>query len=74
MPADADDTDRRIRDAMLEAMREQGLTQVGLARRLDVSSPYINQVLSGKRGVMRVGLLRVLDALGLKLVVVPKDQ
>jgi transcriptional regulator with XRE-family HTH domain len=63
------DTDRRIRDAMREAMRDQELTVTEIAARLGWKHSSVSQILSGTRGIVPESLLKVLEVLGLELEV-----
>ena len=65
------DAQRRVAAEIRRAMAEQGLTQVELSRRTGVPQPRISSLISGDRGKFPRELLRVLDALGLKLAATP---
>ena len=70
MPGDDDlrrETQRRVAAAIRRAMAEQGLTQAEVARRAMVPQPRVSSLLAGSRGKFAIELLRVLDALGLRL-------
>ena len=62
-----------IRATIRETMRQQNLSQVDLAKRLQISPPALSQILSGKRGTMPESLMDVLKALGLTLEAVPSS-
>jgi transcriptional regulator with XRE-family HTH domain len=68
------DSDTHIRRAIESAMREKGLTQAELARRLGKTPQSVAPILKGRRGKQPESLLEVLDALGLELKVVPKGR
>jgi transcriptional regulator with XRE-family HTH domain len=53
-------------------MKQKGINQAELARRLDVRPQSVSQVFTGKRAVITTTLENILDALGLELVVQPK--
>jgi len=68
------DTNERIRQAMKQAMREQGLSHAQLAERLGISQPSVTQILNGQYGNVPRSLLNALDALGLTLEVAKKHD
>ncbi len=53
-------------------MAKDGVSQLELARRLGITQPAVSELLSQKRGIVPRSLLRALDALNLRLEVVPK--
>ena len=63
-----------IRMRVRARMAELKLTQVELARRLGIKPPSLAQILNGRRGRVPKSLLDVLNALALRLEVVPDDQ
>lgn len=63
-----------IRAQIKKEMKRQGLSQIELAKRLNISPPALSQVLSGKRGTMPESLMDVLHALGLTLRAVPEKE
>lgn len=66
-------TDARIREAIRQAMSEQGVTQQAIANRLGVKQPSVSAVVSGSRGIIPQSLVNILDVLSLELVVRPKN-
>lgn len=60
-----------IRATIRQTMGQQELSQVDLAKRLQISPPALSQILSGKRGTVPESLMDVLTALGLTLEAVP---
>ncbi len=66
-------TDARIREAIRQAMSEQGMTQQAVADRLGVKQPSVGAVVSGRRGAIPQSLLDILDVLSLELYVRPKN-
>ena len=66
-------TDARIREAIRQAMSEQGMTQQAVADRLGVKQPSVGAVVSGRRGVIPKSLIDILDVLSLELYVRPKN-
>lgn len=48
--------------------------QAALAERLGVSKQFVNQLVAGRSAIGLDHLQPILDSLGLKLAVVPKDQ
>jgi transcriptional regulator with XRE-family HTH domain len=65
--------DRVIREAVKRAMRERGITQVELAKRLGIKQPSVADLISGRRGKQPQSLLDMLDALSLELTVKEKE-
>lgn len=63
------ETDRRIREAIEEEIRLRGLSGPELARLLGVTKSHVYQILGGNRAKIPLSLIRLLDALGLELVV-----
>jgi transcriptional regulator with XRE-family HTH domain len=68
------DTDSRIRKEIENAMRQKGMSQAELARRLGVKAQSIHPILKGARGKQPQSLLDILDALDLELTVQPRDH
>jgi predicted XRE-type DNA-binding protein len=64
--------DAQILLGIEEHMKQKGINQAELARRLDVRPQSVSQVFTGKRAVITTTLENMLDALGLELVVQPK--
>lgn len=62
-----------IIEGVREAMREGGLTQQALADKAGVPQSSVARLLAGDRGRQSVELIKILDALGLKLAVI-KDE
>jgi transcriptional regulator with XRE-family HTH domain len=62
------ETDKRIRDAI----RKRIDNEAELARQMGVTRSHINQLLNGSRGKIPQSLIDLLDAVGLRLEVVPK--
>ncbi len=61
--------DAQILLGIEEHMKQKGISQAELARRLDVRPQSVSQVFTGKRAVITTTLENILDALGLELVV-----
>ncbi|MDZ7799994.1 MAG: helix-turn-helix transcriptional regulator [Trueperaceae bacterium] len=64
----------QIREEIRVAMVRQRLTQTELAKRVGLSRQHLNHLLTGHRGNLPDGWGKVLDALGLELVVRPKAE
>lgn len=62
----------RIRDTANRAVEEQKLTQKQLGERAGMSQPAVGRILNGDRKGDPDSWQRILDALGLELVAVPK--
>jgi transcriptional regulator with XRE-family HTH domain len=62
----------QIRSAASRAVERQRLTQKQLAERVGMSQPAVGRVLNGARKGDPDSWQRILDALGLELVAVPK--
>jgi predicted XRE-type DNA-binding protein len=64
----------RIRSDVKELLKQRGLTQQQLADMTGIERPNINAMLSGKVGKMPDRWEKLLDALGLEVVIRPKRQ
>lgn len=53
-------------------MRQRNLSQEGLGELVEMSQPNVARALSGRSGSIPSTWARILDALGLELVAVPK--
>ena len=65
--------DKRIRQAIHQAMIERGLINADVARELKVTPQAVGQVINGDRGKLPQSLIDVLRAVGLRLVVVDEQ-
>ena len=43
---------------------EEGMTQTGVAEKLEVSLPYVNRIIKGREQIVNKTFLRILDELG----------
>ena len=43
---------------------EEGVTQTGVAEKLEVSLPYVNRIIKGREQIVNKTFLRILDELG----------
>lgn len=68
------DINREIGDAIKSALISQNKTTQELAREMGVERSQIDRLASGLEGTVPRPLLEVLDALGLELLVHPKEQ
>ena len=66
-------TDHRIRERIRLELERERITQTELASRLGIPHQHVSRMLGGARGRIPESLVRVLDALRLKIVVVPKE-
>lgn len=64
----------QVRRAVKERMRAQGITQVELGELIGMAQPNVQRLLAGRVGAVPESWQRVLDALGLELVAVPKPE
>ena len=62
----------QIRESIKNRMRQQNLSQEALGELVDMAQPNIARALSGRSGSIPSTWARILDALGLELVAVPK--
>ena len=69
-----DDVTDHIREEVHVAMVRQRLSQVGLAERVGLTPQHISALLNGHRGRLPEAWLKILDDVGLELVVRPKAQ
>ena len=63
-----------VRDAVREVMNERGLSQVRLARELDIDRVSLTRLLSGRVNGVTPTWQKVLDALDLELTVQKKGS
>lgn len=64
----------QVRQAVRERMKAQGITQVELGQRVGLAQPNVQRLLAGRVGTVPESWQKVLDALGLELVAVPKKE
>jgi transcriptional regulator with XRE-family HTH domain len=64
----------QIRETARAAFKAQGLTQKRLAKKVGLTQPAVGRLLKGDRKGDPDTWQRLLDALGLKLVAVPKEN
>ncbi|WP_231557291.1 helix-turn-helix domain-containing protein [Deinococcus sp. YIM 77859] len=64
----------QVRRAVRERMQEQGLTQTELGELVGMAQPNVQRLLAGRVGAVPESWQRVLDALGLELVAVPRKE
>ena len=66
---------RRIILKIVRYMKDNGMTQKGLAEKLNVSPQYINKLLHGQDLDLKIStVLRYGRILGIKLITVPEDE
>lgn len=63
-----------VRAAVKEAMKREGVSQVELAKELEMSRVNLTRALSGRSGKVPELWQRLLDRFGLELTVRPKDD
>ena len=63
------ESDLRIREAISRRVDNEA----ELARQIGVTRSHINQIMTGRRGLIPKSLLAVVEAAGLELIAVPKD-
>jgi predicted XRE-type DNA-binding protein len=68
------EVDQTIAQALRDEIKRKGLTQTQLAEIAGIPQPSVARVLTGKRGKMSTDLIKILDALGLELVVQKKSE
>ena len=64
----------QVRQVVRERMKERGVTQTKLAEETGMQQPNLQRLLAGRVGAVPESWQKVLDALGLELVAVPKVQ
>lgn len=64
----------QIREAARQALKERRLRQEDIAREIGLSQPEVARLLTGKVGKIPDAWIKLLDALGLKVIAVPKDD
>lgn len=72
MPVDT--TDRRIRDAIRAEIKTRGISQRQFAFEVGMFPEVLYRLLAGGRARQPEALIRILDALDLELVVMPKKK
>ena len=73
MAGEAEQINQKIREAMANALRDEGITAAELAKRLGKTRSYGYQLTTGDRAKVPDSLVAALDALNLELYVRPKD-
>ena len=63
-----------VRQSVKERMKAQGVTHQELADRTGIERPNVTRLLSGNVGKVPDNWQKVLDALGLELVAVPRKE
>lgn len=63
-----------IRRAVRVSLAERNMNQADLARTIGMKPQYVSELLTGKAGKIPAAWTRVLDALNLELVAVPKSE
>lgn len=63
-----------IRETVKNRLREMGLSNSALGRQLEIEQPNIVRALNGRSGNIPETWQKILDATGLKLIAVPKDE
>lgn len=61
-----------VREAVKTALERQGLSQAELARKVGMERGNVNRLISGKSGQVPEAWQKILDALELELVAIPK--
>lgn len=64
----------QVRQAVRERMKDQGITQVELGEQIGMAQPNVQRLLSGRVGSVPESWQKVLDALGMELIAVPKQE
>lgn len=64
----------QIRNAAREVMEREGISTYRLAELTGIEQPNVTRLLTGRSGSVPVNWQKVLDALGLELVAVPKGS
>lgn len=64
-------TNEEIRAEVLEHMRREGTTKADVARRLGVTHQAVSNILAGRSAKVPASLEKLLEAVGLQLVVAP---
>lgn len=63
-----------IREAVRKRMKDLNVTQVALGAQVGMAQPNIQRLLAGRVAPVPDSWQKVLDALNLELVVVPKEE
>lgn len=63
-----------IRRAVRVSLAERDMSQTDLAEKIGVSRQYVSRIMQGQVGKIPPAWQRILDALDLDLVAVPRDK
>ncbi len=66
-------TNAKLKQQLKQELTRRGIKQKDLAEQLGMSPASLSNVLTGDRGLLTANAKRLLDALELELVVVPKS-
>ena len=64
----------QLRVAVQEAMWKRGIQQAELARQAELSEGQVSRFLRGERGLSLESIDRLLDVLGLEIVIRPRRE
>ena len=64
----------QIRQAVRTRMKERRMTHENLAEQISIQRPNVTRLLTGQSGAVPENWQKMLDALGLKLIAVPREE
>lgn len=64
----------QVREAVAHALKERGVSQKDFAQSIDLEPPNLSRLLNGKSGRIPENWQRILDALELDLVAIPRKK
>lgn len=68
------DLNEKLKREIKAYLVKQGKSQRALAAEINLTPAALGNVLGSKRGLLTPNAVKVLDALGLELIAVPKDS
>ncbi|WP_058980067.1 helix-turn-helix domain-containing protein [Deinococcus grandis] len=64
----------QVREAVAKALKERGISQKDFAQSIDLEPPNLSRLLNGHSGRIPENWQRILDALELDLVAMPRKK
>lgn len=64
----------QVREAVAKALKERGISQKDFAQSIDLEPPNLSRLLNGHSGRIPENWQRILDALELDLVAIPRKK
>lgn len=64
----------QVREAVARALKERGISQKDFAQSIDLEPPNLSRLLNGHSGRIPENWQRILDALELDLIAIPRKK